>query len=331
MRRAIRLIFSAALVLIAVSPGPAGAFFGAKFEPPDGRALHGAGQSPDAFAKYRDALPETRPAIFMVYFGVQNSGAVQKSLDRYFGRYPKAIPQVGLTFAGKPPERKTQRLVAEGELDRHVREFAQVLRDAKRPVFIRPGYEFNGPWNGYDPDLFIKSFRRIVEIFREEKAENVAFIWCYALGGSPYFMRWYPGDEYADWWGIDIFLPKHISSKHTFRFLDAAIEHKKPVMICESTPKFVGVLEGEKSWESWFEPYFDLVRTRNEIKGFCYINWDWSRYEQWSNWGDARLEENEAVLKRYRDEMRKPLYIHYGDEVLETLGYKGEGRKPERE
>ena len=327
----LRVTFLAAflLFLLCAGTGSAELHFGAKFEPPDGRVLHGAGQSPDAFGRYWEALPETRPAIFMVYFGVHKLGAVEKQLKRYFGNYPQAMPQIGLAFAGRGPNGRTQDRLVEGKFDDDLRTAARVLRDTKRPVFIRPGYEFNGNWNAYDPDVFIEAFRKIVGIFRDEKAENVAFVWCYAAGGRPYFMQWYPGDEYVDWWGIDIFMPRNITSKHAVRFLDAAIEHRKPVMICESTPKKVGVLEGEKSWARWFEPYFDLVRSRNEIKGFCYINWDWANYPQWSDWGNARIELNEEVLKRYREEMKKPAYIHYSEGMYEVLGYKSETESSE--
>jgi len=319
-----KLVAACALALICIATSPGQGYFGAKFEPPDGRVLHGAGQSPDAFKRYWGALPGTPPAIFMVYFGVHKLDIVERQLDRYFEGYSDVIPQIGLTFAGKGPGGRTQDRLVEGKFDEGLRGMARALRDTKRPVFMRPGYEFNGNWNGYNPDVYIEAFKRIHRIFEEEKAENVAFIWCYAGGGNQYFMRWYPGDEYVDWWGIDIFMPRNITSRRTLRFLDSAIAREKPVMICESTPKNVGVLDGDESWELWFEPYFELVRSRNEIKGFCYINWNWANYERWSNWGDARIELNEDVLKRYREEMGKPSYIHHSEDTYEVLGYESE-------
>jgi len=72
-----------------------------------------------------------------------------------------------------------------------------------------------------------------------------------------------------------------------------------------------------------------IVRSRNEIKGFCYINWDWANYPQWSNWGNAMIELNEEVLKRYREEMKNPAYIHYSEEMYEVLGYKIETESSE--
>ena len=320
-----KLVAVFGMAAICAATSSALGYFGAKFEPPDSRVLHGAGQSPDAFRRYWDALPGTQPAVFMIYFGAHKLDSVQKQLDRYFDNYPLLIPQIGLSFAGEGPHGRAQDRLVKGEFDSGLRRMARALRDTNRPVFLRPGYEFNGNWNGYDPDVYVEAFKRIHRLFKEEKADNVAFIWCYASGGNQYFMRWYPGDEYVDWWGIDIFMPREIISRPTLRFLDAAIEHKKPVMICESTPRNIGVLDGEKSWRLWFEPYFELVRSRNEIKGFCYINWDWANYERWSNWGDARIEVNEEVLERYREEMRKPTYIHYYDGMYEELGYDVKG------
>lgn len=75
------------------------------------------------------------------------------------------------------------------------------------------GFEFNGPWNGYNQGLYPIAFRRFVDLLREEGAHNIVTIWCYepnspgdfdAVGpdGEP---LWYPGDEYVDWFGLDLF------------------------------------------------------------------------------------------------------------------------------
>jgi hypothetical protein len=81
-------------------------------------------------------------------------------------------------------------------------------------------------------------------------------------------------------------------------------------MIGESTPMGVGVNDGQQSWDKWFAPYFQLIRDNPGIKAFCYINWDWSKYPQWNDWGDARLQQNPEIADLYKKEMSIPLYRH---------------------
>ncbi|HEX2955106.1 MAG TPA: hypothetical protein VHR47_14155, partial [Bacillota bacterium] len=168
---------------------------------------------------------------------------------------------------------------------------------------------FNGTsWNGYEAETYKPAFIRIVKAIRAHHLE-AATIWCAALPLRNY-MDFYPGDEYVDWWGIDLFLPSELKSQETFSFLGNADLHGKPVIIGESTPRSVGVGGGQGSWNRWFKPYFNLIRSSRVIKAFCYINWNWANYPQWSDWGDARLETKPVVADNYCNEMRLPLYFH---------------------
>jgi len=126
---------------------------------------------------------------------------------------------------------------------------------------------------------------------------NAATVWCFMPMPVPEgdnilsrVMEYYPGDEWVDWWAVDLFSTKGmINSKP---FLREAHSHRKPMMIGESTPKGIGVLDGRQSWDQWFVPYFKLIHDHPGIKAFCYINWNWAKYAQWKNWGDARLQQN---------------------------------------
>ena len=118
-----------------------------------------------------------------------------------------------------------------------------------------------------------------------------------------------------DWWGIDLFSADELLGERTMAFCDGAAKHRKPVMIGESTPRGIGVLGGKTSWDAWFAPYFRLIRTRPEIKAFCYINWEWRHWSDtlgfdWRNWGDCRVEQNAYITEQYRQEMDLPLYEH---------------------
>lgn len=287
----------------------------ALFEPAD-QVLHGAGQSPGEFSQYVDALgSDMHPALFMHYWGLRRfPEGRMTALDEYHQWHPgvEMFPQIGLSMTHDgTPEKHYEQDVAAGIHDEQIDNLVEGLRLYGRPVFLRLGYEFNGQWNGYQPESFVAAWCRIVDAIRAAELCNVATVWCYAEDGvDKEFMAYYPGDAYVDWWGIDLFDAGHLSSPGTMAFLAAADAQGKPVMIGESTSRRVGVLEGETSWEKWYAPYFDLIRSQPGIKAFCYINRNWAAFPMWPDWGDCRIEENPAVRERYRREMKSPLYKH---------------------
>ncbi|MBC7903766.1 MAG: hypothetical protein H7Y27_10095, partial [Gemmatimonadaceae bacterium] len=188
-------------------------------------------------------------------------------------------------------------------------ELCLAIKEWGIPCYIRVGYEFNGRWNGYDPAAYRQAFIRISTAFRENKVDNAALLWCFATDGGADFISFYPGDEYVDWWSIDLFSENHFADPKTTAFLDSALIHRKPVMIGESTPRKVSVQGGEQSWNRWFQPFFKLIKQHPHVKGFCYINWDWTT-TRWSDWGDGRIEANSFIKEKFLDEMRSDLYLH---------------------
>jgi hypothetical protein len=301
-------------------------FFNAKLEHRE-KVLHGAGQDHESFIAYREALgPERSPVLYMEYIDlgyepdkILDWGTKVKS--RLAGKENSGlIPQIGLSMvSGIDTGKGIDGLVSEGKMDAHILAFCQMLKDLNRPVFVRIGYEFEGAWNGYSPETYKRSFIRIARALKEHQVEAVT-VWCAAGGSQPdvgmkEVMEYYPGDNWVDWWAIDVFSPEDITLPKTMEFLDGARDHHKPVMIGEATPRYVGVMDGKLSWERWFAPFFELIRSRPEIKAFCYINWDWEYFANlygtsWGDWGDARIQKNAFILNQYQEEMNLPLYKH---------------------
>lgn len=289
--------------------------FGARLEP-KGQILSGAGQSAEAFENYVQLLGETRlPAIYMLYVGLDTDPTAwleehKNIMDKYDWNL---IPQLGLSMTKDgDPEKHYEQDVSDGLYDDNIQKLIDVLKKWDRPVFIRIGYEFNGHWNGYQPESYKKAFCYITNKFRKAGLEKVATVWCYGYDdqkNSP-FMDYYPGNEYVDWWGIDLFKPEEFKNPEVLSYLDNSLKYKKPLMIGESTPRSVGVLDGFRSWNDWFEPYFHLMKRQPNVKAFCYINWNWAFYPQWSDWGDGRLEENDFVSQRFMKEMEHSIFRH---------------------
>lgn len=303
--------------------------YGAFLEPQDA-VLHGAGQSPDAFRNYWNVFPgQKKPMIYMVYVGLRSisnqwTAALKTDLLTYHKLGYFVIPQIGLSMTTDgQPQNHYEDDVAAGLMDEDIDHLIQGLRYLAMPAYLRIGYEFNGrAWNGYEPETYKAAFIRITEKLRVSQLE-VATVWDFSLDGDMAFMDFYPGDDVVDWWGTNPFSKEHIANVHNLAFLDSAWVHQKPVLIGESTPRYVGVLQGQTSWDLWFDPFFDLIHSQPGLKMLGYINWNWTQYPYWSNWGDARLEMNAIVSQLYIGEMDSTEYFHATNEsdFRNLLGY----------
>lgn len=286
--------------------------FGAVGEP-SATVLHGAGQDAQSFADYSALFVDqhTKPALYMAYLGLrglrsERLRALARELETF--AHPKTALQLGLSMTHDgQPENHYEHEVAAGLHDAALEELCAFLASLRRQIYVRIGYEANGPWNGYAPETYVAAFRHVAARLRAA-VPGVAIVWCIEGGFLDNYHPYDPGDEWADWWSIDLFSTVHLQT--AAKFLEEATERKKPVMIGECTPRRVGVEEGEESWSRWFAPFFALIRDHGVIKAFCYINWNWAGYPQWQDWGNARIQDHSAVLQAFREEMRSPLYVH---------------------
>ncbi|MFO1477949.1 MAG: glycosyl hydrolase [Verrucomicrobiota bacterium] len=302
--------------------------FGARLEPA-GHILTGAGQvEPDDVLAYARALERRAdPVIFMDYVDAHdtNMDLFFDQLNEKLAKLPwYAVPQIGLGFDdehGKPYDAEA----AKGKYDVNLKRMSRRLVQLGRPVYLRIGYEFHGSWNGYTPDSYRAVFRRVHDFLAEAGATNVATVWCAEAGALPKdYARFYPGDEVVDWWAIDLFSTDGFASNAVVElFMNEALKHRKPVMIGESTPRYVTTLKGMESWNGWFAPYFRFIDEHPNVKAFCYINWDWAYYAKkysldWADWGDARLQNGPLVAERFGKELENPCYLT-GTNAAETL------------
>jgi membrane-bound metal-dependent hydrolase YbcI (DUF457 family) len=147
--------------------------------------------------------------------------------------------------------------IAGGARDAYIAEAARGAASWGGDLFVRFGHEMNGgwyPWGGplgNPPALYKAAWRRIVAIFRQEGADNVSWVWTpYADAVRLPFKRYYPGDEWVDWVGLDGFnWGRPFASFHNI-FTDSyeklARLTAKPVMIAET-----GSVEGEGRKGAW--------------------------------------------------------------------------------
>ncbi len=172
------------------------------------------------------------------------------------------IPMITLEdhFVNVRPRVKQPNLysIIEGHFDPFLKRWAKEIKKVDGIVLLRILHEFNGDWypwcvakNNNNPSLLIKAFRHIHNIFAEQKVTNVKFIWCpnstsFPQEGWNYIMDAYPGDEFVDYVGMDIYngagqeMPVWRSFRkegiENYFILTQKLPHK-PLFICEAASR----------------------------------------------------------------------------------------------
>ena len=261
------------------------------------------GQQKDTIEEYTKKMG--RPAGIMAYTSIQkmegfdapaDQGGGVQDMRYYLQHYPRTPIQLGLYMNGALDD------VSAGRYNGNIHQLGQWIKKAKRPVYLRIGYEFDLPDNHYDPQEYIQAYQYIVDHLRSQGVANASYVWHSAAAFDHRdFMLWYPGDDYVDWFAVSFFNPMQAQTADDFAAL--ARKHDKPFMIAESSPAGLYTVRGKKDW---YNRYFDFIR-KHDIPVVCYINsnWDWYPLFKQMHWGDARVEANAEIktlwLKETRD------------------------------
>ena len=135
---------------------------------------------------------------------------------------------------------------------------------------------------------------------------NVAFVWDYSCDepDNSWTRFMLPNEgHYVDWYGVNIFSNSSAPSDRTCvrPFLDFARARGFPVLFAETTPRYVGANASQGAWDGWFGPFLAMISDFDDVvKGFDYIDWAWSHFPQWGNWGDARVEVQGSIGAQLR-------------------------------
>ncbi|RMG85016.1 MAG: hypothetical protein D6712_10185 [Chloroflexi bacterium] len=311
----------------------------ARFEPPSGQVLFIIGQDLGAIGGladysegYTDAVSQVAGGV-TTYTGITDLGGLKTIANWGSGDvsaqlivdapiYENSALAIGLWLGGE-----NLAAIAEGQYDAQIDELGVWIAEQDRPVYVRIGYEFDGPWNAHEPELYVQVFQRIVDRFNTLGVPNYATVWQSATAGYTYenydWLAWYPGDEYVDWFGLSYFEPE-IDTLNAF--LNLAREHSKPVMVAESTPRGYNTasMPADEVWEAWYAPFFTFIHDNLDvIKAVAYINVNWDEQPMWRNqgWGDTRVQNSEELLALWETEMSDTIWLHASPELFELLGY----------
>lgn len=134
--------------------------------------------------------------------------------------------------------------LAEVQDDAYLRGWAEAARYAGAPILLRYASEMNGDWMPYsgDPDEYIRKWRLVYQVMHQV-APNVIMIWCPFGVPRSTIPMYYPGDDYVDWVGVNIYAvvyndgnirqPATDTQMDQLNFVYNLYAHRKPIAICE--------------------------------------------------------------------------------------------------
>ncbi|MFY9309043.1 MAG: glycosyl hydrolase [Bacteroidia bacterium] len=184
--------------------------------------------------------------------------------------------------------------IVEGHFDSFFKQWAHEIKKVNGLVLLRLLHEFNGDWypwciskNNNDPELLAKAFRHIHTIFTEQQVNNVKYIWCPNSISFPqeswnFIMDAYPGDEYVDFVGLDIYngagqeMPVWRSFRkegiENYFILTEKLPHK-PLLVCEVASRERQKKEpaGSQSKAEWIEQMSIALQT--DMSNVKLISW----------------------------------------------------------
>lgn len=341
----------AGIVFLSVS-----SFSKAKYEPPDGKVYHGVGWYTSAQSNYITLFPENnRPLLVQHVISMPGSRGISaaKILAAFNQDHISPDSQYMEMSAHFSDEKSVLDSVFAftSDIDSCIDSIAKAFSEHVKPVFFRIGLEMNGAWNGYTPWIFPQAFRKLVEALRARTVKNFATVWCYEPDAPADFAdstaqgwKWYPGDDVVDWFSLDPFDADHFDPSlpdssggvvtkkgKSELFLKFAQARGKPVYLNETTCRKTFITpdsldidsaDGIHDWQYWFEPWFAFLDIHPVIKAFNYINLDWTQFDKWKHWGDARIEINSYIRNRWVQKLSEEKFLHAGYIIDEQSGVK---------
>ena len=208
-----------------------------------------------------------------------------------------------------------------GRIDDYFRKLALNIKQFGEPIRVRFAHEMIQndvseshdqhpgwyPWQD-EPQEYIKAFRRLVRIFKEEKADNAQFVWSpnFHMYDYTILAKYYPGKDYVDWIGLDGYNWSGQNFDGIFNYIYRAITGHteifgdKPIMIAEFA--MAENLSPSISKSDWIKDAFFKMRTEYpKIKAFY-----WFQLNKENDW---RLDSSDSTWQTFKETMKDPTFI----------------------
>lgn len=229
-----------------------------------------------------------------------------------------------------------------GSADAMLARTARGLAQISGPVLLEPGWEMNGNWdykwqgvaNGSStaaPARYVDAWRRIVNIFRDNGATNVRWVFNpntgnpMAAGAAPgsshwnWYAHYYPGDAYVDYIGAHGYTGSAVWNTPYHSFGELFDGRDADYMLTDMMNRFPNkpIIIGEMAVEeisgkdkgAWISAAYQQMRANGRIVGAVWF--DMNKEADW------RIESSTSSLSAYRNAMTQPrVRDRYDDELV---------------
>ena len=226
---------------------------------------------------------------------------------------------------GRPEPIYTLARIISGDFDATLRECAIEVRSLGFPVMIEFGPEANGSWfpwsaawngrgrknsagNPEGPARFAAAYRHIIDIFREENALNVTWVFHVASSSAPdepwnRAEHYYPGDGYIDWIGVSVY--GRLKNGERAKPFDEIMKKTYPELVRVSGKKPIAVLElgvsehggpGEKA--RWIADAYRVINS-GKYPGIKAVAWWNKKFRPDGTRSALEVDISEASLGEY--------------------------------
>jgi hypothetical protein len=211
--------------------------------------------------------------------------------------------------------------IALGKFDGELRSWAREARSHGSPILIEYGteinkwnYPWNGYWNGHEKGqaLFRDAYRHIVDVFKEEGASNLIWIYHVNADSQPHedwnnITGYYPGDDYCDMVAVSLFGTTKPFETGTRPFKETMVETLK-ILQAGGIQKPVLLITGTDVQGRFEDPaafVTDIISTlsgpdRPDIRGLIWLNSAWKNDNNPLHDTTMRLQDNSSVAAAFK-------------------------------
>jgi hypothetical protein len=227
-----------------------------------------------------------------------------------------------------------------GMFDEDLKEWARKAKSYDFPLLVEFGTEMNGfwfPWNGYwngagetaygnpdeydGPEKFKKVYQKIINICRNEGADNITWFFHVNIENDPVtdwntMKNYYPGDEYIDWIGMSVYGALDYNEPRR-NFEEILSENWDEITHISDEGKPIALLEwgileypADDYKAQWITQAAESIRAgaiySGQIKAISYWNEAWEDENDFIN---LRIDSSPSTLQAYRDAVNSPVFI----------------------
>ena len=209
--------------------------------------------------------------------------------------------------------------------DEYLRYFAKACGKLDMPIFLRYASEMNGTWTAWhgNPTLYREKFRIVHRVFKQY-APKVATIWCVNSVPTDTIDDYYPGDEFCDWVGVNVYsVPFYGNDPKRSGLLDSALPYIEPIYQMYSARKPIAICEFASSHMAAVDkvPRTDFAISRMEylyqalprfyprIKMISWFSVNTIRHGAVGAPNNYALTEDHEVLDSYRTLIQNPYFL----------------------